>query len=180
MEKVISLADVPLAAAGGEPHRNWLKIQRHSMSFNNRGVLADVKQGGLRRDLSLAFEMDGDADVTASEQPALFNQQVGEFVGGTDRLAAPSVAAGMGGVKERFLYRDYHDSGTPFSNDIQDEIYMGHQTVVRGTNDSGRTVPIMSLTRGLIIPMQVLVILITIMEVCMVCTMLAHGIVRHM
>ena len=134
MEKVVSLADVPLAAAGGEPHRNWLKIQRHSMSFNNRGVLADVKQGGLRRDLSLAFEMDGDADVTASEQPALFNQQVGEFVGGTDRLAAPSVAAGMGGVKERFLYRDYHDSGTPFSNDIQDEIYMGHQTVVRGPN----------------------------------------------
>ena len=31
--------------------------------FNNRGVLADVKQGGLRRDLTLAFEMDGDADV---------------------------------------------------------------------------------------------------------------------
>lgn len=134
MEKVISLADVPLAAAGGASHSDWLKIQRHSMSFNNRGVLADVKQGGLRRDLSLAFEMDGDADVTASEQPALFNQQVGEFVGGTDRLAAPSVAAGMGGVKERFLYRDYHDSGTPFSNDIQDEIYKGHQTVVRGPN----------------------------------------------
>ena len=27
--------------------------------------MADVKKGGLRRDLSLAFEMDGDADFRA-------------------------------------------------------------------------------------------------------------------
>ena len=60
---------------------DWLRDQRAHFTWGSRGVLADVKQGGLRRDLSLAFEMDGDADITASEQPALFNQQVGEFVG---------------------------------------------------------------------------------------------------
>ena len=103
------------------------------MGFNNRGVLADVKKGGLRRDLTLAFEMDGDADVSASEQPTEFNKQVGEFVGGTDRLAAPSVALGMP-VKERFLYRDYRGSGTPFSSDIQDVTYKGYPSTVRGPN----------------------------------------------
>jgi hypothetical protein len=119
MEKVISLADVPLAAAGGEPHRNWLKIQRHSMSFNNRGVFADVKQGGLRRDLSLAFEMDGNADVTASEQPSLFNQQTGEFVGGTDKNAsAYTYPAGSGLPRARHLFRETRDTGGPFADKI--------------------------------------------------------------
>ena len=117
MEKAMSLEDMALVAGGTASHRKWLKGVRHTMSLNNRGVFADVKKGGLRRDLTLAFEMDGDADVSASEQPTLFNQQGGEFVGGTDRLAAPSVALGMP-VKERFLYRDYRGSGTPFSNDI--------------------------------------------------------------
>jgi Tfp pilus assembly protein PilX len=134
MQKAMSLEDVSLVAGGTAAHKKWLKGVRHTMSINNRGVLSDTKKGGLRRDLSLAFEMDGDADVTASEQPSLFNQQDGEFVGGADRLAAPTAAAGMGSVKERFLYRDYHGSGTPFSNDIQDVTYNEHQTVVRGPN----------------------------------------------
>jgi hypothetical protein len=91
--------------------------------------MADVKLGGLRRDLSLAFEMDGTADVSATSQPSKFNQQTGEFVGGTDRLAAPQAAQGMGGIKERFLYRDTKSSGTPFSNNIVDA-----NSVVRGPN----------------------------------------------
>jgi hypothetical protein len=91
--------------------------------------MADVKLGGLRRDLSLAFEMDGTADVSATSQPSKFNQQTGEFVGGADRLTAPQAAQGMGGVKERFLYRDTKSSGTPFSNNIVDA-----NSVVRGPN----------------------------------------------
>ena len=133
MEKALSLSDMPLVAGGTAAHRNWLKGVRHMMSVNNRGVLSDTKQGGLRRDLSLAFEMDGDADTTASSQPSLFNEQDGEFVGGTDRLAAPSFALGMP-VKERYLYRDYRGSGTPFSSDIQDVTYKGYPSTVRGPN----------------------------------------------
>ena len=139
MEKALSLSDIPLVAGGTAAHKNWLRSVRHMMSVNNRGVLSDTKQGGLRRDLSLAFEMDGDADIIKwntqtnkwdQDQPDLFNQQVGEFVGGSDRLAAPTAAAGMGDVKERFLYRDYRGSGTPFSNDIQNNA----GSVVRGPN----------------------------------------------
>ena len=133
MEKALSLSDMPLVAGGTAAHRNWLKGVRHMMSVNNRGVLSDTKQGGLRRDLSLAFEMDGDADTTASSQPSSFNEQDGEFVGGTDRLAAPSFALGMP-VKERYLYRDYRGSGTPFSSDIQDVTYKGYPSTVRGPN----------------------------------------------
>ena len=44
-------------------HSDWLKANRHDMAFGSRGVIADVKKGGLRRDLSLAFEMDGDKEI---------------------------------------------------------------------------------------------------------------------
>jgi hypothetical protein len=99
------------------------------MTWGSHGVMTDVKWGGLRRDLSLAFEMDGDADVTASEQPSKFNQQEGEFVGGADRLAAAQAALGMNGVKERFLYQVTQGDGTPFSGDLQRA-----DSVVRGPN----------------------------------------------
>ena len=58
MEKAMSLEDMALVAGGTASHRKWLKGVRHTMSLNNRGVFADVKKGGLRRDLTLAFEMD--------------------------------------------------------------------------------------------------------------------------
>ncbi|MFK7911109.1 MAG: hypothetical protein AB8F34_11005, partial [Akkermansiaceae bacterium] len=98
------------------------------MTIGSRGVMADVKLGGLRRDLSLAFEMDGDADVTASDQPAKFNQQDGEFVGGNDRVAGQYDAPGLP-VRERFLYRVTKGDGTPFSDDLQRT-----DSVVRGPN----------------------------------------------
>jgi hypothetical protein len=107
----------------------WLKDQRANITWGSKGVLCDVKLGGLRRDLSLAFEMDGTADVSATSQPTKFNQQTGEFVGGNDRLAAPQAAHGMGGVVERFLYRDTQGSGTPFSSSIETAT-----SVVRGPN----------------------------------------------
>ena len=107
----------------------WLKEQRADITWGSRGILADVKLGGLRRDLSLAFEMDGTSDVTSTQQPMKFNQQTGEFVGGLgDRLDSPYQAKGMP-VKERFLYRDTKGSGTPFSGDI-----VRSDSVVRGPN----------------------------------------------
>jgi hypothetical protein len=127
--KVQDPSDLTTTMSDPSAASKWLKDNRGDMTWGSRGVMADVKWGGLRRDLSLAFEMDGDDDVTATEQPAKFNQQVGEFVGGTDRLAAPQAALGMAGVKERFLYRDIQGSGTPFAGDL-----VRGDSVVRGPN----------------------------------------------
>lgn len=45
---------LPLAAPGWEDLR---RHRHHDISFHSQGVLANVREGGLRRDLSLAFEM---------------------------------------------------------------------------------------------------------------------------
>jgi len=129
LDKALSVADMPLVMSDSSNQSAWLRERRHDMTLGSRGVLADVKLGGLRRDLSLAFEMDGNADITATEKPTKFNQQDGEFVGGSDRLTAPKAALGMGDVKERYLYRDMKGSGTPFSGDI-----VTPNSVVRGPN----------------------------------------------
>jgi Tfp pilus assembly protein PilX len=129
LDKALSAADMPLVMSDPSNQSAWLREKRHDMTLSSRGVLADVKLGGLRRDLSLAFEMDGNADITATEKPTKFNQQDGEFVGGSDRLAAPKAAEGMGGVKERFLYRDIQGSGTPFASSI-----VSSSSVIRGPN----------------------------------------------
>ena len=153
MEKAMSTADMPLVMSSTVNHSDWLKDNRHNMAMNVRGVMADVKKGGLRRDLSLAFEMDGDDDVdseggyTGDDDNLIlgkFNQQIGEFVAGNDNLAAPQNAPGMT-IKDRFLYRDYGpqveendpadenddvilpSAGNFFSADIN-----GADTVVRG------------------------------------------------
>ena len=119
MQKVMSVSGVPLMAGGGAAHSAWLKINRHRYSINNRNVISDTKKGGLRRDLSLAFEMDGDADITATEQPTLFNQQVGEFVGGTDKNASPyDYPAASGLPRARYLFREMRDTGGPFADKI--------------------------------------------------------------
>ena len=74
---------------------------------------ADAKQGGLRRDLTLAFEMD---DAAEAANATLFNQQDGEFVGGTDKLAsAHDYPAGAGLPRARHLFRERWDTGGPFS-----------------------------------------------------------------
>ena len=128
LDKALSAADMPLVTSDPGNQSVWLRDERSDLTLGSRGVMADVKLGGLRRDLSLAFEMDGTADVTATSQPSKFNQQTGEFVGGTDRLAAPQVAQGMT-VNERFLYRDTQSSGTPFAGTIT-----AATSVVRGPN----------------------------------------------
>lgn len=127
--KIQAPTDLTVTMSDSTEASKWLKGNRADMTWGSRGVMADVKWGGLRRDLSLAFEMDGDADVTASEQPSKFNRQVGEFVGGADRLAAAQAALGMNGVKERFLYQVTQSDGTPFSGDLQRA-----DSVVRGPN----------------------------------------------
>ena len=147
MEKAFSPADMPLVMGSTADHSDWLKAHRHDIGMNSRGILADVKKGGLRRDLSLAFEMDGTADVSLTEQPTLFNLQDGEFVGGNDNLQAlypqpagmsfaddyaiqqtdarDGVTDGNGGlapglpVKERYLYRVTKDDGSPFSSQLK-------------------------------------------------------------
>jgi Tfp pilus assembly protein PilX len=105
LEKALSPADMGLVMGSTADHSAWIKANRHNMAMNVRGVMADVKKGGLRRDLSLAFEMDGDADFELGPRsgnaanyvwpdgelinpPTLFNQQDGEFVGGNDNLQA--------------------------------------------------------------------------------------------
>ncbi|MDB4055519.1 hypothetical protein N9496_05960 [Akkermansiaceae bacterium] len=119
MDKVGGMADVALMADGQAAHSDWLISNRHRYSTNNRSVLADVKKGGLRRDLTLAFEMDGDADITATQQPTLFNQQVGEFVGGTDKNGSLyDYPAASGLPRARYLFRENRDTGGPFSDKV--------------------------------------------------------------
>jgi hypothetical protein len=126
MSKAVSPTGMPLVTGSNNSGvKNWLKSVRHDVTFGSRAVLCDVKNGGLRRDLSLAFEMDGDAE---SENAPLFNQQGGEFVAGTgtDNLAAPQNAPGMT-IKDRFLFRDFQGAGNVFSGAIS-----ASETVARG------------------------------------------------
>ena len=123
IEKATSAADLPLVMSDTRDQRDWLKSIRHDVTLRSRAVLCDVKNGGLRRDLSLAFEMDGSDE---SENATLFNQQDGEFVAGNDNLRALQTAPGMT-VLDRFLFRDFAVAGNDFSDDI-----IGPNTVVRG------------------------------------------------
>jgi Tfp pilus assembly protein PilX len=123
LSKATDPAGMPLVTGRTTDATNWLKAFRHDVTFGSRAVLADVKNGGLRRDLSLAFEMDEDAE---SENATLFNQQAGEFVAGNDSLAASENAPGFT-IKDRFLFRDFQGAGNTFSDAITVS-----ETVVRG------------------------------------------------
>ena len=115
MSKAVSPTGMPLVTGSNNSGvKNWLKAFRHDMTFGSRAVLCDVKNGGLRRDLSLAFEMDG---IAESENATLFNRQTGEFVAGNDSLAALQNAPGMT-IRDRFLFRDFQGAGNVFSGDI--------------------------------------------------------------
>ena len=128
LDKAFSPADMPLVMADTADHSTWLKANRHDMAMNVRGVIADVKKGGLRRDLSLAFEMDDSAE---SESASLFNQQTTEFVGNGDQLSSPYPTPGTSpgtSLNARYLFRDYGPdpntdpltpgAGNPFSDDM--------------------------------------------------------------
>jgi len=116
MSKAVSPTGMPLVTGSKTDATDWLKAFRHDITFGSRAVLCDVKNGGLRRDLSLAFEMDG---IAESENATLFNRQTGEFVAGNDSLAALQNAPGMPiKDKDRFLFRDFQGAGNVFSGDI--------------------------------------------------------------
>ncbi|WPJ96275.1 hypothetical protein SH580_00985 [Coraliomargarita algicola] len=122
--KLSGVADITSVMSSETDAVDWLKETRGDVTWGSRGIMADVKFGGLRRDLSLAFEMDGDADMVNSSvgQPTKFNQQFDEFVSDApdkDRLSASGKPNGIP-VYERFLYRDYQNASpaTPFSSDI--------------------------------------------------------------
>lgn len=126
MDKAVSPAEMGLIIGDSSNQSEWLKERRHDITLGSLGVMADVKFGGLRRDLSLAFEMDGDDDVDSEGELSSdndgavlgkFNAQDGEFVGGNDRLTAGQVAEGMP-LKARHPYRDVKGSGSTFSDDI--------------------------------------------------------------
>ena len=125
MEKAMSVVDMPVVMNASGSYADWLKSTRHDVTFGSRAVLCDVKNGGLRRDLSLAFEMDG---IAESESATLFNQQDGEFVAGNDTLTALQNAPGMT-VRDRFLFRDFSGAGNVFSGAIG-----APETAVRGPN----------------------------------------------
>jgi Tfp pilus assembly protein PilV len=146
IDKALSPADMPLLMSSGSHESNWLKSVRHDVTLGSRGILADAKKGGLRRDLSLAFEMDGTAE---SPNTPNFNTQTGEFVGGNDPLdtlsaprtltnnSTPPRPKGLP-VNERFLYRDMRSFNKPFSSDIIQAIKDSGQgtdnAVMRGPN----------------------------------------------
>jgi Tfp pilus assembly protein PilX len=135
LDKALSAADMPLVMSDPSNQSAWLRERRHDMTLGSRGVLADVKLGGLRRDLSLAFEMDGNAEA---ENATKFNQQAGEFVGNGDSLSAPRKPAGLP-VNERFLWRAYSGmsagTGTEFSSGITaDPNRRGQKPYLRGPN----------------------------------------------
>ena len=156
MEKASSTADMPLVMNSTTDQTDWLRQHRHDIGFNNRGVMADVKKGGLRRDLSLAFEMDGDKQIVRKNpaindwDPALFNQQVGEFVGSGngddpslanyDLQSAPAKPFGLP-TYERFLWRNYKGDvvGAPFSPWLPEVVSNGNsgrveRPTMRGPN----------------------------------------------
>jgi len=127
LEKAFSPADMPLVMSSTTDQSSWLKENRHDMAMHVRGVMVDVKKGGLRRDLSLAFEMDGNAE---SESASLFNQQTTEFVGNGDANSSPYLTPGTS-LSARYLFRDYGPkpdpvnvggvipgAGNPFSDDM--------------------------------------------------------------
>ena len=120
--RVISVSSISLANNKTGDFEAWLKTHHHDLTVGSYGVFADMKLGGLKRDLSLAFEMDGDAGIgSLPEDTTLFNKQVDEFVGNTaatDRLNADTQLPGSSGLYERFLYRDKQGSGSYFSGEI--------------------------------------------------------------
>ncbi|MGJ8632658.1 MAG: hypothetical protein ACSHX7_01960 [Luteolibacter sp.] len=116
LEKVLSASHLPLADSNSGSQYDWLKRYRHDVSVESNAVLSDTKLGGLQRDLSLAFEMDGTAEA---ENANKFNGETGEFVasGNGERLDSPETLGGLP-VAARYLHRDTKSSGEPFSNDI--------------------------------------------------------------
>ena len=134
LDKALSTADMPLVMGDPANQSIWLRDNHHDMTLGSRGVLADSKKGGLRRDLSLAFEMD---DAAESPNTPNFNQQTTEFVGNGDTLSAPKKPAGLP-VNERFLWRDMRSFDNPFSSDIVQATKDGgtgtNNAVMRGPN----------------------------------------------
>ena len=133
IDKASRESEIHLAAGSSDSGRNWLRENRHTITMKSLGVMADVKLGGLRRDLSLAFEMDGDDEA---ENATVFNQQDYEFINLTanqDKMGAIDKSAGMP-VYERYLYRDKKNyngtlNATAFSNDID-----SNSDTMRGSN----------------------------------------------
>lgn len=114
LPKINDLNNLSALPSGLSSTGEWLSDNRSNVTWGSRGLLTDVKWGGLRRDLSLAFEMDGEAEAPNA---TLFNQQTGEFVSNGDRLSSSANYPGMP-TGARYLHRDFKSSNTIFSSMI--------------------------------------------------------------
>ncbi|MEP2775549.1 MAG: hypothetical protein ABJQ29_03740 [Luteolibacter sp.] len=120
MGKALSVEDIPLVLDATANQSTWFREKRHDITLGSLGVMADAKLGGLRRDLSLAFEMDGVANLSsgAANHPKLFNQQYGEFVGHEPGIDPLTAEFGVDGLIARYVYGDKKNAGLTFSSDI--------------------------------------------------------------
>ena len=140
--KILSLGSISLAAGSTSPAETWVREHYHDMTVASYGVLADMKLGGLKRDLSLAFEMDGEADygtdedgnATSEPRPTKFDQQVGEFVAGSDRLSAPEAHSANNNIRERYVYRNTNTDGSWFATGVDAISNGSYEGVSRGAN----------------------------------------------
>ena len=126
--RILSLADLGLLGGiSSEPAKPYF----HALSTHSLGLLVDAKHGGLKQDLSLAFEM-SDAHFNASAFAA----------GGAQTLDAPGFGAvqpvfwvpieGVDGAAHgpvwhllRDYYRLYHQMETPMTNPTIDARVFG-------------------------------------------------------
>ncbi|MGB0373043.1 MAG: hypothetical protein ACPGN3_17060 [Opitutales bacterium] len=137
----------------------------HHLTPFSAGVLADVKNGGLKKDLSLAFEMD-DADFNASEfagggfdpyspyntanfevQP-VFTFTDSDYTGGA---AFSGTANGPAWHLLRDYYRLYHEMETPMTNPTLDARVFGpnlNHSKYDLPNSEGRRQPAFMLSGG--------------------------------
>ena len=121
LSKLTSLNDLALAdnaSTSSKSYSEWRHKYRHQLTSSSKAVLSDTQLGGLQRDLSLAFEMDGDAEAEDADN---FNAQASEFVsGGNDDVFGATRSLGGLPTKARYLFAETKSSNGFFSDDIPD------------------------------------------------------------
>lgn len=142
LNKANSVRDLPSVTSTSVDQVEWLRENRHDMTLGAFGLLADVKNGGLRADLGIAFEMDGDKnfDLNSAESnfvnpPTNFIRQYGVFAGQNleeDVFTSLSSAGSIRAIA-RYVYADTNQAGFTFSDDLASYTdRFGRDLTVRG------------------------------------------------
>lgn len=142
VDKVIATTGLPSLTSTAIDSLSWLREYRHDMTSGTLGLLTDVKNGGLRTDLSIAFEMDGekDFDMNSSESnfvdpPSRFIQQYGVFAGKNlqEDVFTSISSAGSAKAIARYVYADTNKAGVRFSGDLASDVdRFGNDLTIRG------------------------------------------------